>query len=194
MNTDDIKQMQAKVGVAADGVWGPLTRKAVFGALGIADAPSEAPAGVLTPSRAAFENIKAFESCELDAYPDPGSGGDPWTIGWGATGLGIRKGVRWTQQQADDRLKEDVERFSAGVSKLIGSAATTQGEFDALVSFAYNVGLGALEKSTLLRKHKSGDKAGAAIEFAKWVNAAGKPMKGLIRRRAAERALYEGRA
>ena len=177
--------------------FGPLSQAnvdAVNEALGLAPAAPEPSAGVLRPSRAAVENIKAFESCELTAYADPGTGGDPWTIGWGATGAGIRKGVTWTQQQADDRLKADVERFAAGVSKLIGEAATTQGEYDALVSFAYNVGLGALEKSTLLKKHKAGDKAGAAREFSKWINAGGRPLKGLIRRREAEARIYRGAA
>jgi GH24 family phage-related lysozyme (muramidase) len=121
----------------------------------------DAPAG-LTASPVAVENIKAFESSQLKAYPDPGTGGDPWTIGWGATGAGIRKGVVWTQQQADQRLAQDVAHFSVGVAKALDGAPTTQAQFDALVSFAYNVGLQALAESTLLRLHKAGDFAGAA--------------------------------
>lgn len=147
----------------------------------------------LRPSKAAIDLIKSFEGCRLDAYPDPGTGGEPITIGWGSAG-GIKLGTRWTQQQADERLEADVGKFAAGVAKLVDGYPTTQGEFDALVSFSYNVGLGALEKSTLLKRHKAGDKTGAAGEFGKWINAAGKPMKGLIRRRAAEAALYRGQS
>ena len=132
--------------------------------------------------------IKSFEGCELAAYPDPGTGGDPWTIGWGATGAGIRKGVVWTQAQADERLERDLVRYAADVSKAIGDAPTTQAQFDALVSFHYNTG--KIGSATLTKKHVAGDYAGARAEYAKWVNAGGKPMKGLTRRRAAEAELY----
>ena len=73
---------------------------------------------------------------------------------------------------------------------LIGDAKTTQHQFDALVSFAYNLGADNLKTSTLLRKHNAGDHAGAAAEFGKWNKAKGQVMKGLTRRRAAEAALY----
>jgi lysozyme len=146
----------------------------------------------LKPSRAALETIKRFEGCELTAYPDPGSGGDPWTIGWGATGPGIRKGVVWTQEQADTRLREDVERFAEGVAALIKSAPTTQAQFDALTSFSYNVGLGALKESTLLRMHMDGDYSGAAGQFGRWNKASGQVLAGLTKRRTAEMRLYQG--
>jgi len=148
----------------------------------------------LTIGDKGLATIKHFEGCKLEAYPDPGSGGDPWTIGYGATGEGIHHGVRWTQQQCDDRLGADVATFARGVARLIGNSATTQGEFDALTCFAYNVGLLALQRSTLLRKHLSGDKSGAAAEFGKWNKAAGRVMRGLTMRRAAEAALYRGAA
>ncbi len=138
----------------------------------------------------ALSLIKPFEGCELKAYPDPGSGGDPWTIGWGATGEGIRKGVTWTQVQADQRLVEDVTRFAKGVDAALGGSAATARQKGALVSFAYNVGVGNLLSSTLLKKHKAGDYAGAAAEFAKWNKAAGKVLNGLTKRRAAEAAVY----
>lgn len=146
----------------------------------------------LSASRAALETIKRFEGCELRAYPDPGSGGDPWTIGWGATGPGIRKGVVWTQEQADARLREDVDRFAQGVVAALKTAPTTQAQFDALVSFSYNVGLQALKDSTLFRMHMDGDYDGAAGQFARWNKAAGKVLQGLVTRRTAEARLYKG--
>lgn len=136
--------------------------------------------------------IKEFEGCKLTAYPDPGSGGDPWTIGWGATGEGIHKGVTWTQAQADTRLMADVTKFSNTVNGLIGDGATTDEQRAAMISLAYNIGKGNFTSSTLLRKHKAGDYAGAAAEFSRWNKAAGKVMAGLTRRRAAEAALYRG--
>lgn len=148
----------------------------------------------MTPSKACADLVKQFEGCVLKAYPDPGSGGDPWTIGVGATGPGISKGVVWTQQQADDRLMADLARFGRGVWNAIGEKETTQNRFDALVSFAFNVGLGNLLSSTLLRKHVAGDYEGAAAQFIRWNRASGKVMAGLTRRRAAEAALYRGQA
>lgn len=148
----------------------------------------------MTPSKACADLVKQFEGCVLKAYPDPGSGGDPWTIGVGATGPGISKGVVWTQQQADDRLMADLARFGRGVWNAIAEKETTQNRFDALVSFAFNVGLGNLLSSTLLRKHVAGDYEGAAEQFARWSKANGKTMKGLVRRRQAEAALYRGQA
>lgn len=153
----------------------------------------------MSPSPKAVALIREFEGYakarpdgSAEAYPDPGSGGDPWTIGFGSTGPDVRPGTVWTRAQAEARLEADVREFAGGVVRLIGSAPTTQNEFDACVSLAYNIGLGAFGKSTLLRKHKSGDKAGAAGEFLKWNRAAGRIMPGLSRRRAAESALYRG--
>jgi lysozyme len=134
--------------------------------------------------------IKRFEGCRTAAYPDPGSGGDPWTIGWGSTGPDIHKGLVWTQQQCDDRLAADVQRFALQADKLIGPASTTQSEFDALVSFAYNLGLGNLASSTLLKLHKAGKHDEAAQQFLRWNRASGQVMRGLTRRREAEAALY----
>lgn len=147
----------------------------------------------LSPSDACFSIIKQFEGCRLTAYPDPGSGGDPWTIGWGSTGDDIRRGVVWTQQQADQRLAKDVQEFGEKIAKLVDGVATSQQELDAMTSFAYNVGLGAFENSTLLKKHREGDKAGAAAEFGRWTKASGKVLAGLVKRRAAEADLYRGR-
>lgn len=152
-------------------------------------------------SPAGIALIQRFEGCAqlhtdgmVDAYPDPGTGGPPWTIGWGATGrdtfLGgrIGKGTRWTQKQCDTRLAQDLERTAAEVAAAIGTAPTTQGQFDALVSFHYNTG--AIARATLTRKHIAGDTKGAAREFGRWVRAGGRVMKGLTRRRMAEAELY----
>jgi lysozyme len=151
----------------------------------------------LQASANAIKLIQQFEGCAkrrpdgtFEAYPDPGSGGDPWTIGWGSTGPDIKPGTVWTQAQCDARLASHVDDFAAGVAKAVGAAPTSQNQFDALVSFAYNVGLGNLNSSTLLKKHKAGDFAGAAAEFPKWNKASGKVLPGLVKRRAAEAALY----
>jgi GH24 family phage-related lysozyme (muramidase) len=132
--------------------------------------------------------IQRFEGCSLAAYPDPGTGGAPWTIGWGATGPGIARGTVWTQAECDARLEADLVRYADDVSEALGEAATTQAQFDALVSFHYNTG--AIARATLTRKHRAGDFAGAAREFARWNRAGGRVLKGLSRRRAAEADLY----
>ncbi len=139
--------------------------------------------------------IKRFEGCErrrtdgrFEAYPDPGTGGDPWTIGWGATGKDIVRGTVWTQDQCDARLEADLERFAREVAIAIGDAPVSQAQFDALVSFHYNTG--AISRATLTRLHKAGQPDLAAREFGRWIYAGGKPLKGLVRRREAEAALY----
>lgn len=146
----------------------------------------------------AIESIKRWEGCRLAAYPDPGTGGAPWTIGWGSTrdeqGRAIAPGATWTQERADARLAEEVQAFAMGVDGLIGAAPTTPDQRAALISFAYNVGLQALKESTLLRLHKEGDFAGAAAQFARWDKAAGKTLAGLTKRRAYEAAIYRGQA
>lgn len=149
-----------------------------------------------TTSPAGIALIKNAEGLRLKAYPDPGSGSEPWTIGIGTTvypdGRKVRPGDVVTEAQAEDYLRHDLARFEAAVNRLTGGV-TTQGQFDALVSFAYNVGADALQTSTLLRKHNEGDYAGAQAEFARWNKSNGKVLNGLIRRRAAEATLY-GRA
>lgn len=133
-----------------------------------------------------------FESCRLEAYPDPATGGEPWTIGWGDTGPDVVPGLVITQEEADERFANRLAReFEPGVEAAVTSGAT-QAQFDALVAFAFNVGLGNLKSATLLKLHNAGDHAGAAAQFSRWNKAAGKPMKGLSRRRAAEAAVYRG--
>lgn len=126
---------------------------------------------------------------KIAAYPDPGTGGAPWTIGWGATGHGIGPGTVWSREEADARLAADLERYAADVVRALGAAPTSQRQFDALVSFHYNTG--AIARAILTRKHIAGDFRGAAAEFSRWNRAGGRVLAGLTRRRAAERALYE---
>ena len=133
---------------------------------------------------------RKWEGCRLTAYPDPATGGDPYTIGYGATGPGIHKGVTWTQQQADKRLEQDVTRFVDGVRSMLKRPATDN-QLGAMTSLAYNIGIGAFRRSTLLRLFNAGDAVGAGKQFDRWNKANGRVMKGLIRRRADERAVYE---
>jgi lysozyme len=136
--------------------------------------------------------IRQFEGCRLLAYPDPASGGDPWTIGWGSTGHEIKRGVVWTQAQCDARLLHDLLTvYGPAVDKLL-IHDTPDREKAALVSFAYNLGATALGRSTLLRVHNDGNKRAAADQFLKWTFAGGKQLRGLVRRREAERACYLG--
>lgn len=138
--------------------------------------------------------IKSFEGLELEAYPDPGTGGKPITIGYGATldlnGKPFKLGDRITIGQAERLFDKDTDRFEAAVERL--APVATDNQFAALVSFAYNVGEGdgGLETSTLLRLHNAGDYEGAAGQFGRWIYAKGRAMKGLVRRREAEADLY----
>ncbi len=144
-------------------------------------------------SEKGIKNIKNFEGCSLTAYPDPGTGGAPWTIGYGWThpvdGKPIKPGVTIKQETADRLLKTGLVSYENDVLKM-AKGKLTQGQFDALVSFAYNVGSRALSTSTLLKKLNDGDIKGAADEFLRWNKAGGKVLNGLTRRREAERALF----
>lgn len=139
--------------------------------------------------------IKGFEGCRLTAYPDPGTGGAPWTIGYGWThpidGKPVKPGMTIDQETADRLLKTGLVSYENDVLKLV-RVKLTKGQFDALVSFAYNVGSRALSTSTLLKKLNAGDIKGAADEFLRWNKAGGKVLNGLTRRREAERALFLG--
>ncbi|MDN3646049.1 lysozyme [Pontixanthobacter aestiaquae] len=145
--------------------------------------------------------IKLFEGCArlrgdgmVEAYPDPGTGGDPWTIGWGATGPGLEgqgrigPGTVWTREECDERLERDLVRYAGDVARALDGAPTTQNQFDALVSFHYNTG--AIARATLTKCHKAGEYAAALHEFARWNRAGGRVMRGLTRRRKAEAKLY----
>jgi lysozyme len=139
-------------------------------------------------SQNGIELIKQFEGYSSKAYPDPATGGAPWTIGYGTT-RGVKPGMVITAEQAEKMLRDDVAKFESGVSSLITSP-TTQGQFDAMVSLAYNIGLGNFGKSTLLKKHNARCYTCAADQFRVWNRANGKVMNGLTKRRAAEREVY----
>ncbi len=146
-------------------------------------------------SPAGISLIKQYEGCArlredglVQSYPDPATGAEPWTIGWGATGSDIGPMSVWNQHECNARLARDLVSYSREVFQALGDAATTQSQFDAMVSFHYNTG--AIARATLTKRHISGDFAGASREFARWNKAAGRVLKGLTRRRAAEAALY----
>jgi len=115
-----------------------------------------------------------------------------WTIGWGCT-KGVKAGMTWTKQQAVEGLRRELAECEAAVTRLV-TVPIHQHQFDALVSFAYNCGVGALGKSTILRKLNRGDVEGAAAAFLMWnkarVNGKMTVLRGLTRRRSAERALF----
>lgn len=135
--------------------------------------------------------IKHFEGFRASAYPDPASGGDPWTIGYGTTGPHVYRWLTITEEKAEQYLAEDLATFEREVIALV-EVNLSQDQFDALISFAYNLGSGALKSSTLLKLLNQGDFKGAANEFPKWCKAAGREMLGLKRRRLAEQALFNG--
>lgn len=129
--------------------------------------------------------IKSFEGLRLQAYQDAVS---VWTIGYGTT-RGVNAGMKISKEQAERMLLNDVQRFEPEVERLV-TAPLSQNQWDALVSFTYNLGSANLESSTLLRKLNAGDYAGAAEQFPRWSKAGGKVLAGLTRRREAERALF----
>ena len=132
---------------------------------------------------------KSMEGCRLTAYPDPATGAEPWTIAYGHTGPEVHAGMTCTQAQADTWLEIDLARAGQAVNGLV-HVELTQNQFDALCDFVFNVGAGNFRSSTLLRLLNQGDLSAAAEQFGKWIFAAGKIMPGLVRRRAAEKALF----
>lgn len=144
---------------------------------------------MMRPSSAAYELIKEYEGLRLHAYQDSDG---VWTIGWGHTG-DVQAGDVITAHQAEVLLAADVAVAEAAVRRLV-TAPLTQGQFDALVSFVFNLGAGRLKGSTLLTKLNARDYAGAAAEFGRWTKGtvAGRKvtLPGLVKRRAAERAMF----
>lgn len=129
--------------------------------------------------------IQGFEACSLQAYP---CSARVWTIGYGHTD-GVKPGDQITVAQAEAWLAEDIGAAEKAVNALV-TASLSQGQFDALCAFVFNVGRTAFASSTLLKKLNAGDIPGAADEFLRWVHTGPKALKGLKRRRAEERALF----
>lgn len=140
-------------------------------------------------SEEGLDIIKSFEGLELKTYKDSVG---VLTIGWGSTGSHVKPGMVITKGQAEELLKQDVSRFEKGINDLV-KVPLTQNQFDALVSFSFNLGLGNLKSSTLLRKLNMSDYSGAAGEFLRWNKAGGKVLNGLTRRRQAEKDMFEGK-
>jgi lysozyme len=128
---------------------------------------------------------EAFEGCRLQTYKDSKG---VLTIGYGHTSH-VYQGQTCTQEQADVWLEQDIANAEAAVNRLV-TVKLTQGEFDALVDFTFNVGVGAFSNSTLIHKLDSGDVVGAAEEFARWDYCGGVVLQGLVRRRLAEVAVF----
>lgn len=139
----------------------------------------------------AIELIKSFEGLELTAYKCPAG---VLTIGYGHTGPDVTPGLKISDERALELLRRDVDVAYRGVVEAIDSEffrEMTVNQICALVSFAFNVGVFAFQKSTMLRKINKGDYAGAAEEFARWKFVeGGKESAGLVRRRAAEKELF----
>jgi lysozyme len=126
--------------------------------------------------------IKHFEGCVLTTYQCP-AGID--TIGYGHTGFDVVPGLVWTQEQAEETLMRDLERYERAVESAI-TRPMTQGQFDACVSLCFNIGPHAFAKSTLVQRFNQGDIAGAGRQFTVWNRAAGKFNAALLERRTAE--------
>lgn len=136
-------------------------------------------------SKSGIDLIKKYEGCVLKAYKCPSG---VWTIGYGHT-KGVKKGQICTKKQAEYFLSQDLKTFEKGVLKGV-KVTLNQNQFDALVSFTYNVGLGAFKSSTLLRYINKKDFSSASKELLKWNKSNGKVLSGLVKRRAAERQLF----
>lgn len=137
-------------------------------------------------SAAGLEMVKEFEGLRLKAYKCPAG---VWTIGYGATEPPVKPTDEITKEEACSRLERDLVRYEDGVKRLV-QIGITQNQFDALVDFAYNAGVGALQKSTLLKKVNAGKFDEVPAEFMKWTKGGGKELPGLVRRRRAEVKLW----
>lgn len=133
-------------------------------------------------SKTGLDLIKTFEGCRLKAYKCPA---DVWTIGYGHTGSDVKQGMVITQAEADRLLQQDLERFEKNVMKFNNKYHWTQNEFDALVSFAFNVG--SINQLTANKTRTKDQIAQAMLLYNK---AAGKVLPGLTKRRQAERQLF----
>lgn len=134
-----------------------------------------------------YDFLKQFEKFRPTAYLPTKK--DKWTIGWGHTS-GVKEGDTCTTEQAMTWLHDDIATAVAAIHAHC-TADLTQPQFDALVSLVFNIGTGAFEESTLLRKLNDRDYGGAAAEFPRWDKQAGAVLNGLLARREAERKHFE---
>lgn len=177
------KLIQRWAGVADDGIPGQKTAAAII-----------AKAGIASPERrrinkAGLDIVKESEGLRLKAYYCPAN---VLTIGYGSTGPHVKPGMIITEAEAEQLLLNDLRRFEDAVAKACPVA--TDNQFSAMTSLAFNIGTSAFAGSTLAKKHKAGDYAGAAAEFGKWVKAGGKTLPGLVKRRAREAQLYRSQS
>ena len=138
-----------------------------------------------TTSQAGIDLITSFEGCRLTAYQDSVG---VWTIGYGHTS-GVYQGMTITEEEAIAFLRQDLKTAENAVNSNV-TYGINQNQFDALVSFTFNVGTGNFTSSTLLKKLNAGDVNGAANEFDRWIYAGGQVLEGLVRRRAAEKQMF----
>lgn len=140
-------------------------------------------------SKTGLDMIKSFEGLSLTAYKALDTE-KYYTIGYGHYGSDVKKGMRITSARAEELLKQDVKSFVSGVEKAL-KVKVNQNQFDALVSLAYNIGVGAFTSSTLLKKLNGGDVKGASEQFLVWNKSGGRTIDGLKTRRAKEKALFD---
>lgn len=140
-------------------------------------------------NQAGIDLLKECEGCRLEAYPDPASGGEPWTVGYGHTGDDVYKGYTVSQEEAEEILRRDLVKFERGVLNS-AKVALNSNQFSALVCFAYNIGLENLRSSLLMKCVNSYHPEDASKQFARWNHAAGIVMPGLTARREKERLLF----
>lgn len=133
--------------------------------------------------------IRRFEVLRLTTYICPAG---VLTIGWGHTGADVRPGMTITRERAVELLNQDVDDFEACVSGAVRGVLLTSDQFSALVSFAFNVGCAAFQKSTLLRLLRACDLLGAADQFPRWNKSKGIVLRGLTHRRRVERTFFLG--
>ena len=129
--------------------------------------------------------IKHFEGCELNAYKCPAG---VWTIGYGHI-KGVSEGMSITQEQAEQMLLDELKEYENYINELV-TVNLSQNQFDALVSWVYNLGPANLQASTLLKVLNAGDYAGVPAQIKRWNKAGGKVLEGLTRRRQAEADLF----
>ena len=132
--------------------------------------------------------LKTWEGCRLSAYPDPASGGTPWSIGYGHTGPDVVPGRTITQKQADALLQKDVADAAKAIELLLPGIALRAHQRDALISFCFNVGAVAMERSSLRKRLIAGESTARVLkeELPRWCKGPYGPVEGLKKRRAAE--------